>query len=97
MSTSKAAQLKGFFKRNGYYRIPDEKLREQLKAGYKKGYEVRLVAMDYKEYLSIRKLLKELGYSPGKAYAKGNRRIVPLYGRDNYKDFKELMTKTKMA
>ncbi|MGH2643111.1 MAG: hypothetical protein ACRDE2_04125 [Chitinophagaceae bacterium] len=97
MSTSKAVQLKGFFNRNGYYRIPDEKLREKLKAGYKKGYEVRLVAMDYKEYLSIRKLLKELGYLPGKAYSKGNRRIVPLYGRENYEGFKALMNKTKMS
>jgi hypothetical protein len=97
MSTSNAAQLKVFFNRNGYYRIPDEKLREKLKAAYKKGYEVRLVAMDYKEYVSIRKLLKELGYAPGKAYSKGNRRIVPLYGKENYEDFKTLMTKTKIS
>lgn len=97
MSTSKAAQLKVFFDRNGYYRVPDESLREKLKAGYKKGYEVRLVAMDYKEYVSIRKLLKELGYAPGKAYSKGNRRIVPLYGKENYEGFKALMTKTKIS
>lgn len=97
MRVNKAARLKVLFIRNGYYRIPDEKLREKLKSGYKKGYEVRLVAMDYKEYVSIRKLLKDLGYSPGKAYAKGRRRIVPLYGKENYEEFRNLMTKTKTS
>lgn len=97
MSISNAARLKVFFNRNGYYRIPDERLRGELKAGYKKGYEVRLVAMDYKEYIFIRKLLKESGYLPGKAYAKGHRRIVPLYGKENYENFKTLMNKTKIS
>lgn len=91
MKISKASQLRNFFERNGYYRVPDEDSRQEKKAAYKKGYEIRFVARDYKEYLEIRKLLKALGFEPGKAFFKGTQRVIPVYGKENYLDFLELM------
>lgn len=96
MGKGKAEELKVYFRRNGYYRVPDEKRRNALKSKYKKGYEVRFVAMDYEEFISIRRLLKESGYLCGKAYKKGKRRIIPLYGKENYEAFKEWMGKARV-
>lgn len=96
MRISRASQLKQFFLRNGYYRVPDETVRERLKSSYKKGYEIRFAAMNYKEFLKIRKLLKALDFEAGKTFWKGNRRIIPVYGKENYTEFKELMKKTKV-
>lgn len=91
MRISRAEQLRRIFERNGYYRIPDESSRQEKKASYKKGYEIRFVAQDYKEYIEIRKLLKALGYEPGKAFYKGSQRVIPVYGKANYLSFQELM------
>lgn len=91
MRISRAEQLRQLFDRNGYYRVPDEASREDKKTSYKKGYEIRFVAQDYKEYLEIRKLLKALGYNPGKAFYKGAQRVIPVYGKENYLAFQELM------
>lgn len=96
MRKSRAALLKQIFDRNGYYRIPDEDLRQEKKAAYKKGYEIRFVAQNYKEYLEIRKLLKALGFLPGKAFLKGAQRVIPVYGKDNYFAFRELMKEKKV-
>ena len=95
MRRSTAEQLRQLFNRNGYYRVPDEASREDKKASYKKGYEIRFVAQDYKEYLEIRKLLKALGYEPGKAFFKGAQRVIPVYGKENYLAFQELMKEGK--
>lgn len=95
MRISRAEQLRQIFQRNGYYRVPDEDMRQQKKASYKKGYEIRFVAQNYKEYLEIRKLLKALGYLPGKAFLKGSQRVIPVYGKENYFAFRELMKSKK--
>lgn len=91
MRISRTEQLKQLFQRNGYYRVPDEDRRQEKKAAYKKGYEIRFVAQNYKEYLEIRKLLKTLGYLPGKAFMKGAQRVIPVYGKENYLAFRQLM------
>ena len=74
-------KLKGIFQRNGYIRVPSEARRKMGRQAYKKGYEVRLVAKDAEELLSIRLALTQIGFKPGKPFAKRSQTIQPVYGK----------------
>ena len=75
-------QLKQFFRRNGYVRLPNSERREQLGSQkYKKGYEVRLVAKMPGELRHIRSLLRQAGFKAGNAFFKGKQIIQPIYGK----------------
>lgn len=49
---------------------------------YKKGYEVRFSVADKAEEKELRAILGRLGLKGGRAYAKVNRLIVPVYGKE---------------
>lgn len=74
--------LKKFFNRNGYVRTRDEKKAEKLGNTYKKGYEVRFVAMSASELATLRRAIKSMGFEPNRPYQKHSRWIQPLYGRE---------------
>ncbi len=96
MRISRAEQLKKYFKRNGCYIIPDLKKRRKKKELYKKGYEVRLVALNYDEYKKIKKLLKGVGFAAGKAFSKARRRVIPIYGKESFLKFHNIIMNTKI-
>ncbi|HMO82042.1 MAG TPA: hypothetical protein PKD24_14725 [Pyrinomonadaceae bacterium] len=79
--------LASFFKRNGYFRLPDSERRKRDGSDYKKGYEIRLVAKDASELEQIRELLVAAGFKTAKAFPKGNQWIQPIYGREAVERF----------
>ncbi len=78
---SPESALKRFFQRHGYVRVADLGIREELGRKYKKGYEVRLVAVSRREVAWLRRLLKQVGFKPGKPFQKHSRIVQPIYGR----------------
>lgn len=83
-STSAIDQLAEFFHRNGCVRRHDpERRRTDGPQKYKKGDEIRLTANSRTELRLIRKLLKEAGFKPGRAFTKGKQFRQPVYGRES--------------
>ncbi len=76
-----------FFRRNGYVRLPDKKLRKELGQKYKKGYEVRLVANSQEELNKMRQLLMRVGFRPGKPFQKRKQFVQPIYGKRSVEAF----------
>lgn len=74
--------MKRFFRQHGYVRVTNLDLREELGQKYKKGYEVRLVAVSQRELTWLRRLLKQAGFKPGKPFQKHSRIVQPIYGRE---------------
>lgn len=88
--------LARFFRRNGYFRIPDKKLHVKLGEDYKRGYEVRLVANDRKELKEINSLLTETGFKTGKPFKKNNKYVQPVYGKESVQKFKSILNDKKL-
>jgi hypothetical protein len=85
-------ELEMHFRRNGYVRRQcAERLAAEGYTGYKKGDEVRLVARSKSELRTIRRLLKQVGFTPGRPFAAGNQWRQPLYGRDAVAQFLEMI------
>ncbi len=85
------AQLGELFRRNGYVRRQNPKRLGRDGRRYKKGDEVRLVANSADELRRIRRLLREAGFEPGRAFAKGRQWRQPLYGREAVARFLDLI------
>ncbi len=84
-------ELRVRFQQHGCFRAPDLQRRKNDSRGYKKGYEVRLVAQDRKDLARLRRLLKAAGFKAGKAYPKHSQLIQPVYGRDALLRFRSLI------
>lgn len=89
-------KLAGYFNRNGYFRIPDPKMQKKKKSDYKKGYEIRFVAKDKKELSEMKSLLKEAEMKAGKPFNKFNQYVLPVYGKEKYLRFRELLADLKI-
>jgi hypothetical protein len=93
--------LADFMRRNGCVRLPNRERQREGHRRYKKGYEVRLVAINQKELRLMRRLLKCLQITPGAAYEKqalrqiNSRYVLPIYGKETVLRFIQL-TKIKM-
>ena len=74
------ARLSAYFHRNGYVRRHDPPRRDEDGRSYKKGDEVRLIAMNDTELAELRVLLQAAGFTPGRPYRSANRWCLPLYG-----------------
>jgi len=75
------AELKVYFRRNGYVRRPNEDRRTTEGCGrYKKGTELRFVADTREELRRIRALLERTGVKPGSPFRKGRQYRQPVYG-----------------
>jgi len=70
------------FQRNGYFRVPDFDKRKRLGTRYKKGWEVRLVLTSEDELEEARHLLAKAGLTAGRPFAKHNRWVQPVYGKE---------------
>ncbi len=81
MSEKSEELLAAFFARNGCVRRPNQRKRRRLGRRYKKGYEVRFLANAEKEHRLLKRLLRELGFKPGKAYVKRTQIVLPVYGK----------------
>lgn len=73
--------LIAIFRRNGCVRLVDEQRRKEWGQKYKKGYEVRLIANSKEELETIRQLLQQAGFKPGKPYKKRLQFVQPVYGK----------------
>jgi hypothetical protein len=68
------------FAAGGYLRMPDTE-----RAGdtsYRKGWEARLTADDEESLAFLREQIAKVGLTPGKAFKKHNKHVVPIYGRE---------------
>lgn len=91
-SQTELAWLAECYRRNGYLRWQNEKrLAHEPYGSYKKGYELRLVAVSGDEYQRIVATLKMLGFKPGAAFSKGRQKRVPIYGRTAVLHFLDLI------
>lgn len=86
---SAVSQLVGFFRRNGYLRVPDLARREEELRTYKMGYEIRLVAQSKQELATIRRLLRAAGLKPGRPFSKTNQWCQPVYGKLAMETFRD--------
>ncbi len=82
-----AVRLAEFFNRNGVLRVPDLDRRKEASRQYHKGYEVRLIARNETEVRQIGRALETLGLEAGSPYTKAKRTVIPLYGRDQVREF----------
>jgi hypothetical protein len=74
-----ADRLREYFERNGYCRVPALKRRKEGR-GYKKGYEVRLVALTRAELGEMRRLLRQFSFVPANPYRKHAQLIQSVHG-----------------
>jgi hypothetical protein len=89
--------LVNYFTRNGYVRRPNAgRRKKEGSQDYKKGYEVRLVAYTAAEAKELNGLLKKAGLSPGKAFDKVKRIVVPIYGKEAYDRFEGIVGAARM-
>jgi hypothetical protein len=85
-------QLAALFRRNGYVRPPLAKRLANPGTGhFDRGFEFRLTGESRKELWLIRRLLRQAGFKPGKAFVKGRQHRQPVYGRQNLMRFLELI------
>ena len=87
-------ELTKLFWRNGYVRWQDPARAADPRL-YKKGDEVRLVAVSKQELAHIRRLLREAGFEPGKPFAKGRQYRQPIYKKDAVARFLEMVGAAK--
>lgn len=80
-------QISNYFLRNGNLRYPNEEIRMLKGQDYKKGYEVRLVAINKKGLLKIKSFLKKAGFKPGKPFQKNTQFVIPIYGKEVFEKF----------
>ena len=92
MNLSAQTKLADYFTRNGYYRIPNEERKLLDGQIYKKGYEVRLVAMNDRELINIQSLLKKCGFSIARPFSKGMLKIQPIYGKQAFLQFRNIVS-----
>ena len=86
------AQLRYFYKRNGYARfLKTERVEKEGFQQYKKGDEIRLVANSTTELMLIRRLLGEAGFQVGRPFVKSRQLRQPMYGRMQVARFLELV------
>lgn len=82
-------RLGRFFQRNSYCRRPDADRQQEGHRSYRKGWEVRLVLKDVDEVGLVSTLIRRVGLNPGKAFQKGRKWIVPIYGEEAVTSFLE--------
>lgn len=84
-------RLAAWFNEHGCTRsAPDPKLRKEHSKTYKRGYEVRLSAHP-EELSNLSALLHRTGFKPGTPFPKGNRFVVPLYGKEQVQRFLQMI------
>ncbi|MHA2611792.1 MAG: hypothetical protein V2G33_05365 [bacterium JZ-2024 1] len=85
LESSPAALLRAFYRRNGYVRAYSPERRKQLHS--KKGYEVRLIAINRDEVRALKNALKAVKIKPGSSFGKFGQFILPIYGKEQVLSF----------
>jgi hypothetical protein len=75
-------RLRLAFIRNGCWFRPDLRRRRVRPRPSTKDYELRWVAYDLHECREFEDLMRIVGIEYGRAYEKGYRYVLPVYGRD---------------
>ena len=84
--------LREIFGRNGYVRRQNPvRVAEEGSQRYRKGEELRLTASSAEELRLIRRLLRQAGFRPGRAFVKGQQYRQPVYGRQEVARFLDLI------
>jgi hypothetical protein len=79
---AETSTLAEYLRANSYARVPDETRQEEEGwSAYKKGYELRIVVKTQDDLRKVRRLLKEAGIHPGKAFRKSLQWVQPIYGK----------------
>ena len=90
--SSAVQQLAELFLRNGCVRPPAVKRRAAPGPGrFRRGFEFRFTARSREELRTIRDLLKDAKFKPGRPFSKGNLFCQPVYGRKEVERFLSLI------
>ena len=85
--------LREIFGRNGYVRRQNPvRVEEEGSRRYRKGDELRLTASSAEELRLVRRLLRQAGFRPGRAFVKGQQYRQPVYGRQEVARFLDLIS-----
>jgi len=88
-----AEHLAELYRRNGYVRRQNaERLARDGAQHYKKGDEVRLTARSLGELATIRRLLRQAGFKPGRPFRHAHQLRQPIYGRQEVERFLTLVS-----
>jgi hypothetical protein len=79
--------LRDAYEQGGFVRIKMDHRRD----GVRSGWELRLPSRDGASPARLMKLLRSVGFLPGKPYFKRERKIIPIYGRENVQRFLHLI------
>ncbi len=82
----RAGTLSYFLQRNSCLRRPSSERRKEGAEAYKKGWELRIVLQTGTELAKLRRLLRNRGHLPPKAYRKRQQWVQPVYGRAAVKE-----------
>ena len=74
-----------YLQRNSCLRRPNSTRRKEGADAYKKGWELRIVVDGGAELARLRRLLRQAGHAPARAYRKRLKWVQPVYGRDAVK------------
>jgi len=75
-----------YVQRNSCLRRPSSTRRKEGAEAYKKGWELRIVLESSAELTRLRRLLRDRGHQPPKAYRKRQKWVQPVYGREAVKE-----------
>lgn len=87
------SELVSAFQKNGYLRFPDPDRRKLETRNYKKGFEIRIVVESKSGVAPLARLCRQLELKPGKPYSKGERWVLPIYGREAVERFQKWIQK----
>lgn len=96
VNKSVVKKLADYFVRNGYVRLPKETPKTKKSSGSRKGYEIRFVAKNKSELKELKQLLAEADFKSGKPFDKFNQFVLPVYGKEQFFRFKELLAGLKI-
>ncbi len=78
---SRSLHVADLFGRPGYVRVPNAERHERDgHRRYKKGWEVRLIAVGEAEVELLERMAVRLNYVPGAPFRKAGQWVVPIYG-----------------
>jgi len=86
-------RLARFYQRNAYTREPQPLRLLEGHRAYRKGWEVRFILRDLDEVTIVESLLRQLGFHPGKPFAKHSNWVVPVYGQEVVESLQEWAAK----
>jgi hypothetical protein len=93
ISKSSVQFLRAAYEQGGFVRVKMDTRRKMVRSGW----EVRLPSNDEASPRDLVAALRKLDIKPGEPYVKGNRKVVPIYGKEQVERFLKLVRPREKA